>query len=219
MNMKSTCAALALTVGLGAAANAAIITPITATSTGTSVQNGDAGTALVNLVNGSGLSGTPIDDQGNAGGITHGTELSQLWVTSANGPDFFEPAPGTVQIDFDLGGSYDLTDSYIWGYGYFGTSNSASAITVSYSTDGTNFSNAEDITLPSSTVTDAQSNTLNALAGSTHVRLLLTDNLGAGDRVGLGEVRFGGTVSAVPEPSSAALLGLGGVALILRRRK
>jgi hypothetical protein len=218
MNMKSTCAALALTVGLGVAANAAIIVPITATSTGTSTQNGDAGTALVNLVNGSGLSGTPIDDQGNAGGITHGTDLSQLWVTANNGSDFFEPAPGTVQIDFDLGGSYDLTDSYIWGYGYFGTSNSASAITVSYSTDGTTFSNAEDITLPSGTVTEAQSSTLNALAGATHVRFLLTDNLGSGDRVGLGEVRFGGT-AAVPEPSSAALLGLGGIALILRRRK
>ncbi|MFD2158266.1 PEP-CTERM sorting domain-containing protein [Rubritalea tangerina] len=34
----------------------------------------------------------------------------------------------------------------------------------------------------------------------------------------LRDVRFGGT-TAVPEPSTTALLGLGAVSLILRRRK
>jgi len=43
----------------------------------------------------------------------------------------------------------------------------------------------------------------------------VTDNQGGIDRVALGEVKF----IAVPEPSSAALIGLGGIVLILRRRK
>jgi len=41
--------------------------------------------------------------------------------------------------------------------------------------------------------------------------LIITENNGAGQK--------GITVTAVPEPSSIALLGLGGLALILRRRK
>lgn len=36
-----------------------------------------------------------------------------------------------------------------------------------------------------------------------------------GDRIGFGEISF----SPVPEPSSSLLLGLGGLALVLRRRK
>ena len=50
-----------------------------------------------------------------------------------------------------------------------------------------------------------------------YVALRPTSNFG-GDRYGLGEVRFA-DVTVVPEPSSAALLGLAGLALILRRRK
>ena len=41
-------------------------------------------------------------------------------------------------------------------------------------------------------------------------------NYGDSDYVGLSEIRFS---SAVPEPTTTALLGLGGLALILRRRK
>ncbi|WP_129589777.1 PEP-CTERM sorting domain-containing protein [Rubritalea profundi] len=37
------------------------------------------------------------------------------------------------------------------------------------------------------------------------------------DYVGIGEIRFTG--SAVPEPTTTALLGLGGLALILRRHR
>jgi len=36
---------------------------------------------------------------------------------------------------------------------------------------------------------------------------------------GLDEIRFGGDQAAIPEPTTTALLGLGGLALILRRRK
>lgn len=220
MKLATTCAALALTLGLTAASNAAIITVASVTSTGSSTQTGDAGTALINLINGSGLTGG-----------THSDALTGSWVTTdssgaGGGADFFEAggigATNTVQLDFDLGGSFNLTSTDIWGYSFFGTTNTATAITVSYSTDGTNFSGAENITLPQTSVAAVQavqSNALTGLAGTTHVRFLFTDNNG-GNRVGLGEVQFDGVAaSAVPEPSSTALLGLGGLALILRRRK
>ncbi|NWK55741.1 PEP-CTERM sorting domain-containing protein [Verrucomicrobiaceae bacterium N1E253] len=49
---------------------------------------------------------------------------------------------------------------------------------------------------------------------SDSIDIVLGDN--AGGRVGINGIQI---VEAVPEPSAAALLGLGGVALILRRRK
>jgi hypothetical protein len=55
-------------------------------------------------------------------------------------------------------------------------------------------------------------------AGETVVIALdFTGDADENSRFRLGNVAFSGTV--VPEPSSAALLGLGGLALILRRRK
>ena len=51
-------------------------------------------------------------------------------------------------------------------------------------------------------------------------RFLLGDDSGATSRIHvLDNIVLNGDVTAVPEPSSTALLGLGGLALILRRRK
>ncbi|BDS07102.1 hypothetical protein NT6N_21420 [Oceaniferula spumae] len=60
--------------------------------------------------------------------------------------------------------------------------------------------------------------TLAQVSGSTSYAVYIDDfngDPGPGDRVTLDGIGF----EAVPEPSSAALLGLGGLALILRRRK
>lgn len=65
---------------------------------------------------------------------------------------------------------------------------------------------------------------LTGISGATEVRLYL-DNGGAGNnghRIILDDIMVNGTVTAVtaiPEPSSTVLLGLGGLALILRRRR
>lgn len=53
-----------------------------------------------------------------------------------------------------------------------------------------------------------------ALSGNFTTRI--TDNQGAAIS---NSVLVSGTVAAVPEPSSTALLGLGGLALVLRRRR
>lgn len=51
-------------------------------------------------------------------------------------------------------------------------------------------------------------------------RFLLGDDSGATSRIHvLDNIKLNGTVTAIPEPTTAALLGLGGFALILRRRK
>lgn len=59
--------------------------------------------------------------------------------------------------------------------------------------------------------------------GTNDNRLILGDSTSALDfdsyDVEIASIAFDGSASAVPEPSSTALLGLGGLALILRRRK
>ena len=49
--------------------------------------------------------------------------------------------------------------------------------------------------------------------------LYVSNGKGANDAVGVRDLDFSITVSSIPEPSTAALLGLGGLSLILRRRK
>ncbi len=209
-------------------AMAAVIVPISATSTGTQNEPGDAGTTLDALINGSGISGTIADDA-TAGGATHtvGT-LTNYWTTTAQGAgDYFANiAPDTLQIDFALDQAYDITRIMFWGYdpgfGAEATENTPTDITVSYSTDGLVFGSPQTIN-PTIGAGAAQVFAVTgAPSGTTAVRFLINDNgrddVGAGgDRVGFGEVRFGGT--AIPEPSSAMLLGICGLGLALRRRK
>lgn len=216
-------AALLLCAGI---ANASIITPNQVTFSGTYTGPiADAGTSLDNLIGGteSGLSGTPVDDGATAGGVTHTTgNLGDLWVTGAAGVDFLASADGTVQLDFDLGGAHDVKQAYIWGYYYFGDANTPTAIDVSYSTDGSTFSNTESITMALPLAADTPVNAVelnNALVGTTHVRFLFTDNgydIGTGgDRIGLGEVAFG----TIPEPATFGLVAIfGGATLFIRRK-
>lgn len=223
---------LTLSMGLAGAAGAAVITPISATSTGTANEPGDVGTALVNLINGSGITGV-IQDDDTGGGATHATsDLNNFWVTTdpadngSPGGGYFDDVTGTLQLDFDLGGGFDVTRILFWGYdpgfGADATENTPTDILVSFSTDGLAFGSGQTIN-PNLGSGPAQSFTVaGAPSNTTHVRFLINanghDGVGSGgDRVGFGEVRFGG--EPVPEPSSAALLTLGGLALIMRRRK
>ena len=219
-----------LALALAGTASAAVIVPVSVSSTGTANEPGDAGTSLSALIDGTGITGTSADNA-TGGGATHSGALANYWVTTnptgaPDSNDYFADVSGTLQLDFDLDGAYDVTRILFWGYdpgfGADATENTPTDITVSYSTNGTTFGSDQTIN-PVIGSGPAQSFTVSgAPSGTTHVRFLINDNGHdgsgpGGDRVGFGEVRFGGT--AVPEPSSTLLLGLGGLSLVLRRRR
>lgn len=227
MKMKSTCA-IALSFGMAAAANAAVIIGTTST-TSVGTQNPDGATlvlgAITTVTDGSGLSAALTT--ANIGTVTHAgfNTGSNSWVTSdPNGnTDFFTVAgaQGTVIIEIVFDDSYTVDTMSTWGYGWNADQgNNSSAITVDYGV-GDFASTAGSITMPLTTLGASSTVGLGGITAD-RVRLTVTDNhfgaSGGGDRVGFAELAFVGT-AAVPEPSSAALLGLGGIALILRRRK
>tara|TARA_B110000879_G_scaffold172437_1_gene223951 strand:+ start:3466 stop:4137 length:672 start_codon:yes stop_codon:yes gene_type:complete len=198
---------LAAFAGLAVTANAAvIITPTGVTST---TQLG--GYEIVKSINSSGLSG----------GGTSGDILSE---TNDNGGTQWlsGTAVASEVVTFDLGGTFNVDGVHLWNWVF--TNNTSTKwgvdeMDISFSSDGVNFGNTAtvsfdpDIALngPSS----AQTRTFSIQSGVTHIQL---DSIKSFDmsRVGFGEIRFS---EAVPEPSTTALLGLGGLALILRRRK
>ncbi|MFK7911041.1 MAG: PEP-CTERM sorting domain-containing protein [Akkermansiaceae bacterium] len=143
-------------------------------------------------------------------GQTVAIDLATLGIGTGDfvGVDFRQGATTGIGYNFEGGGSnYNVfsssgvTDS---GVGY---SSSFKTITLKRDTatdytlsiDATNFGS---LTLANSTTAINEIRVFNETSGSGND--VLFDNF---------------TVTAVPEPSSAALLGLGGLALILRRRK
>ena len=216
--MKLTTCAIALSLGMAAAASAAtLVTPTGVTSSTT----GDY-RAVGKMLDGSGIL---------VGGVlatptiaTYATSTQQdnnahSWVTGSGGAgDYFVNQPDPVLV-FDLGGTYQLTDFVNWGYStaWASSINEALDFTLEFSTDG-GASYTGNVLVDQSSPLGLGNPATHSLGGSItadHVRVTITDNQGSGDRVAIGEVRF----IAVPEPSSAALLGLGGLAFVLRRGK
>ena len=131
-------------------------------------------------------------------------------------------------IEFDLGQEFDLTTAYIWNFTRNSVGGDVNRSVKQYDIQVADSSKVyatvvTDATLNISTGTGTEPSQLQALVQSNvrWVRFnmdLTYENKGGQDwQGGLSEVRFEGT--AVPEPSTTALLGLGGLALILRRRK
>jgi hypothetical protein len=214
--------ALVLSFGMMAASQAAVLVTPTDVTTSTT---GDLA-AVGNIINNTGIDDSNDDPIvptiANYATTHHISGYAGIsWVTDSVGSgDYFDAKSDPVLV-FNLGASYDLTDFVYWGYESGGTRNEASAATLEFSTDGLNYSGSisfDGTGTPVGTgnpLTLSLQNTISA----QYVRMTITDNQGysggGGDRVAIGEVKF----LAVPEPSSAALLGLGGLVLILRRRK
>ena len=134
-------------------------------------------------------------------------------------------------ITLDLGGTYDIATVNFWNYaerwnGTYYNDRGVKDFDLEFSTDGgATFGNTVSLTAAMADDTGATTGDvffngetfdIEDQAGVTHVKFIAQDNYGGG-YTGIAEVNFTGV--AVPEPSSAALLGLGGLALILRRRK
>lgn len=217
-------------------ATADIVTAASINYTGTASEEGLNLGDESNIINGNGLAGGLgglLPDGSNIGTLTHDavtfTAPGNAWATidaGSGGGDWFTVGEndGTVIFDFDLGGSFEIDSIAVWGY-HFGAANgnSISDITLDFSTDGggtTNSSQTVGVPLPGTF-------NLATVVGLTpthanFVTMTVNDNHfggpGGGDRVGIAEIHFTGT--AVPEPSSLALLSAGGFGLIfIRRRK
>ena len=195
------------------------------------------------------LGGGATFEANNLIGAAHASTLSDApansdnWVSEANGGDYYAAGPNNVFI-LDMGADSDLGSVHYWAYsngtgvGTNRQNNSAQTFSLRFATnaEGTggfgtsitlnpviNVANSEPNVGGAGVDQPVQSFGFGQVVNARYVELTLTDNyFGAagglgGDRVGFNEIAFD-TVS-VPEPSATALLGLGGLALIMRRRK
>ena len=154
------------------------------------------------------------------------------WVTSAPGgfPSDYIAVAGTPVLIFDLGSDMNLGQVHTWGYDASNT-NGVSQFSLRFATEadgpagfGSSVPHNPDFSMIREQ-SAMQTSDFSQLVTARYVEFTALDNFfvapGAevpdrgGDRIGFGEISF----SAVPEPSSSLLLGLGGLALALRRRR
>lgn len=208
--------AIAKTFGISLLAvgvsQAALISGVTVQSF--SAENGGFGRFAVDTVNGSGMSGlTP----GVMGGV-HNNNAGDMWQIG-------NVTNGTGNITYDLGAIYSLDSFQVWNFNEvnLGPARSVRDVVVTYGE-----TLALGSTLGSVTQFAAAPGTNNyagqvftfAPISARFVRIESLNNYG-GDRVGLAEIQFNSAPAAtvIPEPSSAVLLGIGGLALVMLRRK
>ena len=200
--------------------NAATFYPISGVSSSNSAEH----FSLNNLIAGSGSGFDAADPHNALNGAGVG---ATRWVTNdPNGAGDYYGAAGAPVLIFDLGSDVSLSEISTWGYDV-GNTNGAKDYSLRFATsaDGTGGFGSSITYSPTFEAafddTTRDSEAFSQTVTARYVEMTITDNwrgfqgaLAGGDRVGLGEVAF-----ATPEPSSTALLGLGGLALILRRKK
>ncbi|GAA5494779.1 hypothetical protein Rhal01_00943 [Rubritalea halochordaticola] len=121
------------------------------------------------------------------------------------------------EITFDLGTQAEITSVTVFSYIY--TSFALGApddFTLSFSSDNVSYTPASSVNTNFTYTTGEQSVTENISQTARYVRLSFDGDTVGGDKYSLTEIQIEGT--AIPEPSSLALLGLGSLALLRRRR-
>ena len=212
---------------------AVVISPLLSTDSGSSTSSfltsEDAARTIDSALDGSGLSATPTI--ANIASVTHtaatATDNHYLGNTGLTGGG---ATIANEVLIFDLGGTFDVTDIYLWTYersqaarglvsfniafdtgSGFGTAVAASTLGI------TDFALWGDGTGGTWNVQTPQNKTFTA--AQTNVQAIQFSNIvngGDGGRLGISEIRFVG--EAVPEPSAALLGGLGALLLLRRRR-
>ncbi len=172
--------------------------------------------------------------------------FAQSWVTNASTSDYFLTGTGATSppiFVWDLGQDLAIDHLVLWQYqntggGNANVGNHARTIVLRFNTEAEGFASflgpVTNLTmLPVVDNDGVPGNDLGGLnlvqpldlsAYGRYVQMTVTDNyrghqgiVNGGDRVGLGELRFDAHV--VPEPATMALLGLGALALVRRRRR
>jgi hypothetical protein len=162
-----------------------------------------------------------IADPGNLK-LTDGVYPISAWSDGANvgwkDGSAAQKLVGKPSVTFNLGGLVDLTTVDIWTEEQF--RDTTESVTISSSTDGSTWG-ATTVAIANinwvdqgATYGDKVTIDVSSLPTGQYYKMVFVDS---GQWTFLTEVDFEG--SAVPEPSTTALLGLGGLALILRRRK
>jgi len=187
------------------------------------------------------FSGRPATDATNGVGLDDPTSVETgdpvpvTWTLHNNlGADQWMSASGSTISDqwvmFDLGTEYQTDSMFFWNTFLGATSRGTSDMDVSFATTldtsfatalitDSNWGSTVNLTPAEGVVVDSKGAGELLTYTSVSARYVLFEvnaNHGDGSYVGMSEVRF---IEAVPEPSTTALLGLGGLALILRRRK
>jgi len=169
-----------------------------------------AGRAPVNVINGNGFT--------EATGVHVSTfENDTMWLNNNVMPSY---------ITFDLEANYDLDSVTVWNYNeYQRTGRGAKAVEISIAaSEGgafTSIGTFEFDRAPGTESNFAQVIDLTSYAAAGDARLVRFDissnwgpEGGPADYTGLSEVRF----TEVPEPATMALLGLGSLVLIRRKK-
>jgi len=209
---------------------AAVLAEYAFTGGSASATNADANVTANDFTVGAGISGLAgfSGTSNSAFARTTGTTGSTLsFATAFANDDFF-----SVIIGANSGYYMDL-DSFTFDYGYTSTVDQSGDLRyyVTTSVDNhaafLNFDTVTSVSINNPTPTYPLSNNTDLSAfnyvwdgSDIEFRIYLSDQYNLGDVIHrIDNVILNGTISVVPEPSSVALLGLGGLALMLRRKR
>ena len=206
-----TLAAVAMaTLALTGTSSAGVIQPTAATSSVGNLSN----RPIERTIDGSGLSGGG-DILTQTHNVTGDPTNTLYWIGAGT---------SNIQLDFDLGGTFDVDSMHLWNYvPTNGTTNRGlGSVDILFSTDGgTNYGGLVNVGFAQaaiSTPAPPETQTFAAVSGVTDIRLI-ADNSGSGTHTAFMEIRFGGG-DAVPEPTTFVLAALGLLGLLgIRRRR
>ncbi len=174
-----------------------------------------------------------VDGSGLTGLQHNNTVEPNMWLSTGTSFGGIDPDPSML---FDLGAVYTINSFQVWNYnevvpgsGINLTNRGVNGVTVNFGATAalgstvagiTNFAQADGTATYAGEVFD---NTDFTPFNARFIQFDIASGVGVGNHgdgntfYGLSEVQFDGVL--VPEPGSAALLGLGAIALLFRRRK
>ena len=205
------------------------------------ISAGSSSAALINILPGNVSSSSEIpgfdrindyivDGSGLSGGQHNSGANGVAWLSSG---DAFGGEDTDPWVIFDLGATYTINSFHVWNYnesaggGLF--TRGVNAVTVEYGTTLVGIDTVGGVSGTVAGITNfAIANGQNTYTGQAfnaftpfnarYIKFDINSNHGGDNNFyGLSEVQFDGVL--VPEPGSLALLGFGGLTLIMRRRR